>query len=676
MVRDFAREHRGTIAKAEKVYSPDSETDPRWNGGHLVVDLSRSAAERLHGWLDRGDSFSWGRKLNGFQRNAPTYSELVDSALFGLKAHLNDRMPALQSSLLTLENQALHSKAVAGERNPSLSEEERTRLVDNLSREDLVALLDTDLQRFQNGPQSSMNVSAARRNILKESRLLEEDLQRYLDLAERANAASTHGEKARLNAQARSYADHITAQNPAIVLFNAALARAKLENAGKLNGEERNRIARAVFSFLGPYLRKGGLYHEGAELENFAFQQCHDPEYRRIRSWLDSNAAEIESKTRPAELERLSDDLKAAYAIRHGDLFFTSKPDAGEFNKAARAFNPKQKGREALSLDESEIKAVQRDGSQLIKDSYLVRNDRGVLRVYDASLKLDLSFRKKTPYSIWNKLQQTDPKTGAIRFNNLEDVHDVLGLRLLVDEPDPHKAQDISYKLLDLLPTAMSKHRMFSVESVSDVHDYLGPNAKPNGYQALHGLLNIYGTPYLTARKIRKLEIQILPKARHEFNESPEGAAHWQHKTARDNTPDILIKSVPSALGHAPAKPKTIPVIVTTEGVGGEPQVVHLHPYNSIFDVLSQTHPHELGHFRVDFALHPHSPKPPNWLGFGKSKPSLFDKIVPNLHLIVTPTKETVPLETVRNWWKNKDQLSDEARMLLRRILGQTRELH
>lgn len=114
-------------------------------------------------------------------------------------------------------------------------------------------------------------------------------------------------------------------------------------------------------------------------------------------------------------------------------------------------------------------------------------------------IKVTIKGRRKTPYSIWRKMEQK-----GVKF---EEIADIQAFRIFVDEPDD------CYKIMGIL------HQTY--QSVPGrIKDFISM-PKPNGYQSLHTTL--------IGPSNHKIEIQIRTWKMHEIAEKGI-AAHWNYK--------------------------------------------------------------------------------------------------------------------------------------------------
>ncbi len=117
-----------------------------------------------------------------------------------------------------------------------------------------------------------------------------------------------------------------------------------------------------------------------------------------------------------------------------------------------------------------------------------------------ANVKAEVTSRIKHLYGIYNKLLRR-----GINIENARDVHDIIGLRIIVDnENDIYNAYSVVSRLWKVI----------------DTKDYVS-NPKPNGYRSYHIIV--------MGPNGKKMEIQIRTWEMHEFAEFGV-AAHWFYK--------------------------------------------------------------------------------------------------------------------------------------------------
>lgn len=132
------------------------------------------------------------------------------------------------------------------------------------------------------------------------------------------------------------------------------------------------------------------------------------------------------------------------------------------------------------------------------KINTLIRHFQKLLN--DNKLKAEVIGRKKSPYSVWKKLQK--------HHGSMEEIFDIIGLRVLVKKiPDCYKALGIIHTNFHAIPSGRFK-------------DYIS-NPKDSGYRSLH--TSILGP------NNQRLEIQIRT---YEMNQEADFGlvAHWEYK--------------------------------------------------------------------------------------------------------------------------------------------------
>ncbi len=119
--------------------------------------------------------------------------------------------------------------------------------------------------------------------------------------------------------------------------------------------------------------------------------------------------------------------------------------------------------------------------------------------------KADINARKKHLYSLWQKLKRVEIDW------DLEKVHDIVALRILLDEIST------CYLALGIV------HSLYKPVPHEGVRDYIS-QPKPNGYRSIH--TTVFGP------EGRQSEVQIRTKRMHE--EAEHGvAAHWAYGEAK-----------------------------------------------------------------------------------------------------------------------------------------------
>ena len=122
-------------------------------------------------------------------------------------------------------------------------------------------------------------------------------------------------------------------------------------------------------------------------------------------------------------------------------------------------------------------------------------------------IKAEIDSRIKSIYSLYLKLQKYN--------NNIDDIHDLMALRIIVDRKED------CYLILGIL------HSLYQPIMLSRIKDYIS-TPKPNGYQSLH-------TTVITHNK-QIVEFQIRTFEMHEFAE--RGLAASFHYNEQKRTKD------------------------------------------------------------------------------------------------------------------------------------------
>lgn len=124
-----------------------------------------------------------------------------------------------------------------------------------------------------------------------------------------------------------------------------------------------------------------------------------------------------------------------------------------------------------------------------------------------ARIKADVIGRRKTPCSIWRKME--------VKNVGFEQLSDIIAFRVIVkDELTCYKTLGVIHKAYHMVPDSFK--------------DYIS-TPKNNGYQSLHTVV--------IGPKRQMVEIQIRTKTMHDVAEYGV-AAHWAYKQERDYTTD------------------------------------------------------------------------------------------------------------------------------------------
>lgn len=124
-----------------------------------------------------------------------------------------------------------------------------------------------------------------------------------------------------------------------------------------------------------------------------------------------------------------------------------------------------------------------------------------------SSVKSEVQSRRKTPYSVWIKMQQKNI--------SLEELSDIIGFRIIVATVAE------CYRVLEII------HQVYHVWT-EQFDDFISL-PKHNGYKSLHTIITIFGN--------QKIEIQIRTQEMHKVAELGI-AAHWQYKQKNYCSPD------------------------------------------------------------------------------------------------------------------------------------------
>jgi len=122
-------------------------------------------------------------------------------------------------------------------------------------------------------------------------------------------------------------------------------------------------------------------------------------------------------------------------------------------------------------------------------------------------LKVEVSGRRKTPYSTWMKMKQKNI--------SIDQLSDIIAFRILVDNVEN------CYRALGIIHT--------SYKMVPDTFQDFISTPKNNGYQSLHTVI--------IGPLLQKVEIQIRTYKMHDIAELGV-AAHWRYKQGQDESVD------------------------------------------------------------------------------------------------------------------------------------------
>ncbi|MCP5378744.1 MAG: bifunctional (p)ppGpp synthetase/guanosine-3',5'-bis(diphosphate) 3'-pyrophosphohydrolase [Rickettsiaceae bacterium] len=122
-------------------------------------------------------------------------------------------------------------------------------------------------------------------------------------------------------------------------------------------------------------------------------------------------------------------------------------------------------------------------------------------------LKVEVSGRRKTPYSTWMKMKQKNI--------SIDQLSDIIAFRILVDNVEN------CYRALGIIHT--------SYKMVPDTFQDFISTPKNNGYQSLHTVI--------IGPLLQKVEIQIRTYKMHDIAELGV-AAHWRYKQGQDENVD------------------------------------------------------------------------------------------------------------------------------------------
>lgn len=217
-----------------------------------------------------------------------------------------------------------------------------------------------------------------------------------------------------------------------------------------------------------------------------------------------------------------------------------------------------------------------------------------------ASLDPLVESRVKSAYGIWVKMREK-----GLSIEDLGEIRDVLGLRIVVDRPEGKDADLFRKEIVPGLARRFSTPVPFGFVLPKDKDYYLHP--KDNGYRALHYEVSI--------GDVALGEMQAVFRKDHEFNKDPKGAGHWEQKVKRLGLQGkrFLDNTLTESLTAMPKPPRNFTVTVrnTTDegeevvrrfdlfpggktGIGG-PAI----PRENLQDLLAFAFPNHYGFFKM-----------------------------------------------------------------------------
>ena len=191
-------------------------------------------------------------------------------------------------------------------------------------------------------------------------------------------------------------------------------------------------------------------------------------------------------------------------------------------------------------------------------------------RILKNNLNAEILYRKKSPYSIWKKLNKKQAE--------LSTISDVAAIRIITSN-----TRDC-YKILGII------HRNFAAK-IGRFKDYIS-SPKPNGYRSIH-------TDIFFENKV--FEIQIRSKAMHMIAENGV-AAHWKYKYINQsyNNDENLYKWLRDTVNYIEENNKEDYLINKTSNQFFEEQIYVFSPKGDLYSLPNGSTP-------VDFAYTVHT---------------------------------------------------------------------
>lgn len=258
------------------------------------------------------------------------------------------------------------------------------------------------------------------------------------------------------------------------------------------------------------------------------------------------------------------------------------------------------------------------------------------------NINVDINGRVKSVYSLYKKLAKAE--------NNIDNIYDLMALRIIVD-----KKEDC-YLVLGIL------HSLYK-PMISRIKDYIA-TPKPNGYQSLH-------TTVMTPKE-QIVEFQIRTKAMHEYAERGLAASFHYHdqKTSKDYIENRAASVLPENMRWIQELQEIVGKLEGGEEISGNQLKIDLFsdrifvhsPKGDIYDLPE-------GALPLDFAYLVHSEIGEHTQGFkvnGKIHP--FNKPLQNGDIVeVIVSKNAHPKLAWKKLVKTthgRDKLRDQLRQL------------
>ena len=185
------------------------------------------------------------------------------------------------------------------------------------------------------------------------------------------------------------------------------------------------------------------------------------------------------------------------------------------------------------------------------------------------NLQAEIYYRKKTPYSIWKKINKKN--------SDLNSISDLAAVRIIT------KSTRDCYKVLGII------HRNFSAK-IGRTKDYIS-NPKPNGYRSIH-------TDIIFNNKI--FEIQIRSRAMHMIAENGI-AAHWRYKyLSKDENDQNMYSWLRDAVNYVEEKNEKHLILNKTSQQFFDEQIYVFSPKGELYTLPVDSTP-------VDFAYTIHT---------------------------------------------------------------------
>lgn len=632
------REDSGEFRKAEKIYG-----DRALGGGLPLSELAKAVPRLLHSWIFRPLELK-NKKLSisvkDFGKAGPSLYSYIGAGFFSF-------LPFLCPEDENLEN-----------------------FIENSARK--------------------YGLSKSVKQLLLQSSALDADVRCYAELQGKLKKTSKKETGEVTPNELEALGKKIAAYPGAVVLFNSAVARVKLENLKHLQKTEtpldtaRKRVlARIIWNIYSPLLKAGNFYPEAAEMEDAALEVSRPDDFSGITEKVSALREDLDLKKskcttalrkalkiigvsasvdfrdkRPYSMwqksrakkippENLFDVLAGRVTV--GNFYVPSaKTDCYRVHAMLRVMAGETPGEWIPKfLPEKHAKAE------------LPKELTALSREYSEK-ELSFSAAAKILKLLSEKYSEAElPEKKAELYRNL--VFDSFYNSLKPDQK------------LDLVK--LGRDLKLQEVEVQPGRDYI--RHPKNTYRALHILLHF--NPGLFERfkrlfsraELPAFEMQILSREMHHNNQYGS-ASHLTYKGAPSSFVKKLNKDIRGSMGILPDPEKTVPVkFATPDGL----KQFEFSSKAKILDLLALLHPLDFGFKEIVPAIGEHSTgkyKKVHFKALEKKVPPRIDFFKPldqnrknTLHLVSEVLDKEVSVEQLRSWLAESRQLLPHTTKLI-----------